>query len=903
MDHERRRRIEELFDEILDRPHQEWEGVLEEASGEDPSLVEEVRKLLEAHQRSEGLLERPLAVGELVLKSVEPEPEGGRVGRYRILREIGKGGMGMVYLAERDDGHFRQRVALKVIHRSDPELHARVVAERQILASLEHPNIGRLLDGGVTEDGRPFLVMEYVNGLPIDVYCDRMRLTLRERLNVFLTVLRAVEHAHQNLVVHRDLKPSNILVTPSGEVKLLDFGIAKLLNPNLGGEGVPVTRPDDRVLTPEYASPEQIRGEVITTSADVYSLGVVLYELLTGYRPYHVSDRALPKLVETVCDKDPPVPSEKVTREETVHLPDGTCRTTLPVEVAEARHTTSHRLRRHLRGDLDAIVMKALRKEPVRRYGSVEVLSQDIGHFLAGLPVGARRGTRWYRMQKLMRRHRAEVLAAVLVAVSLVAGAGIAAWQAGVAARERDRATEALRESEEVTEFLVALFRASDPAELPGRVLTAVDLLERGVTRVDDLEGEPLVQARILRVMARAHQNLGRYEDAASLSGRALALLREHHGEMHPAVAAAMLDAAVTLREGGRYDSARVVLERAREIQERVLGSRALEVSQTLEDQARVAVYLGDLAGAEARARESASIREEILGPGNDATLNILSTLASVLRYQGRYTEAEEGFREVLERRRRLEPVDSAHLSGDMLQVAGLLLMEGRDVDGAEALIREALALQETTPGGRTPNRVWALTSLSSVMEARGDIQEAERLLREALDDRRRTYGDIHPMTAGAMGQYAGFLTRTGRAGVAEAILREAAEMDLRTVGPDHTRHAGTLAGLAEALAVQGKLAEADSVASRALEIRRQAQGSRAAMVAQTLSALAGIRMQRGQYESAQALLLEALGMTSGHAAEGALPRGIHSNLARLYESWGRPDEAARYRALAANGS
>jgi serine/threonine-protein kinase len=903
MNPERRRLVEELFDEILDWPRAQRYEALEDACGGDLPLKEEVLKLLAAHHREGGLLERPIMAGAALRSLRADPPEGGRVGRYRILREIGHGGMGMVYLAERDDGHFRQRVALKVIHRSDPELHARVVAERQILASLEHPNIGRLLDGGVTEDGRPFLVMEYVNGLPIDVYCDRMRLTLRERLGVFLTVLKAVEHAHQNLVVHRDLKPSNILVTPSEEVKLLDFGIAKLLNPNLGGGTVPVTRADDRALTPEYASPEQIRGEAITTAADVYSLGVVLYELLTGYRPYHLPDRALPRLLEVVCDRDPPAPSDRVTHPETVDLPDGTRRTTLPVEVADSRHTTTHRLRRHLRGDLDAIVMKALRKEPMRRYGSVELLSQDIEHLLAGLPVGARRGTRWYRVQKVVQRHRAEAVAAVVVILSLLAGAGTAAWQAGVAARERDRTTEALRESEEVTDFLVALFRASDPAEVPGTTLTAVDLLERGVTRVGDLEAEPLVQARLLRVMARAHQNLGRYGDAAGLSGRAVDLLVKQYGELNPAVASAMVDAAVALRDGGMYDSARVVLERAQEVQEMLGGGRSLELSQILEDQARVAVYLGDLAGAEARARESASMTEEVLGRGDSATLNILSTLASILRFQGRYSEAEEGFREVLERRRRLEPVDPARLSGDMLQVAEVLRNHRRDLEGAEELIREALELQgRGSPGGRAPNRFWALGSLAAVMEARGDLVEAERLLGEALEDRRRTYGDLHPMTSGAMGQVAGFLARVGRVEEAEALFREAVEVDLRTVGPDHTRHAGTLSGLAEVLAARGKLEEADSVASRAVEIRKRAQGSKAPIVAQTLSILAGIRIESREYESAEALLLEALAMTGGHAPEGALPRSIQGELIRLYEVWGPSRDRAPGRA-AANGS
>ncbi|MGW8266356.1 MAG: serine/threonine protein kinase, partial [Longimicrobiales bacterium] len=468
MSHDRRREVEALFEEVLDHPPAEWDRVVEELSGGDEALGQEVQKLLSAHVRAEGLLERSFNMRD----AMEGEGKGrngeGQIGKYRILQEIGRGGMGRVYLAERADGQFRRRVALKVISGADPDLHARVVAERQILAGLEHPNIGRLLDGGGTEDGRPYLVLEYVDGLPIDVYCDRMRLSLRERLRLFLTVLKAVEHAHHNLVVHRDLKPSNILVTPSGEVKLLDFGIAKLLNPTLSGGTAPLTRAQDRALTPEYASPEQVRGEAITTSADIYSLGVVLYQILSGHRPYLLPDGVLPEMVRVICEEDPVPPSQRIAAQAPAAGQRGEGAKTALVEIARARHTTTARLHRQLKGDLDAIVMKALRKEPPRRYGSVELLSQDIQHFLDGLAVEARKGSRWYRLGKWARRHRGEAVAAALVLASLVGGAGVVSWQAGVASRERDRATSALRESEEVTEFLLGLFQASDPWESPG---------------------------------------------------------------------------------------------------------------------------------------------------------------------------------------------------------------------------------------------------------------------------------------------------------------------------------------------------------------------------------------------------------------------------------------------------
>lgn len=900
---ERRERIEAVFEAALGHPPTAWEAFLEDVCGGDEDLREEAWRLLRAHRRSEGLLEgSPFPAAALEEESACDATEE-RVGRYRILRELGKGGMGKVYLAERDDGHFRQRVALKVIARADPDLRARVIVERQILAALQHPNIGRLLDGGVTEDGRPFLVMEHVDGLPVDVYCDRMRLSLRQRLKVFLTVLKAVEHAHHNLVVHRDLKPSNILVTPAGEVKLLDFGIAKLLNPELGGGNAPVTRAEDRALTPEYASPEQVRGEPITTSADIYCLGVVLYELLTGHRPYHLPDRTLPTLVEVICRRDPLRPSESVAGTETVRDTDGSALTLRPVTVAESRHTTSGRLCRQLRGDLDAIVMKALRKEPERRYGSVELLAQDILDYLEGRPVQARRGSRWYRIRKGLRRHRGETLAAAVVVVSFVIGAGLAAWQGGVAARERDKAREALRQSSEVTDFLLGLFDASDPLESPGDTVTALDLLRRGESRANALKGEPGVRARMLQVMARAHENLGSYRKAVQLADEAVRLLEAEYGPIHPAVAEAMVRMGSALRQGGQYDSAHVVLERAVAIQEEALGPDAVEISSTLEQLARVTIYLGDLAQAEREAQRSLALREAALDEDDPLTLNTLSTLASIYRYEGRYAEAEESFRDALQRRRRLDRPDPTGLSTDMLQLGDLLRDYGGDLGEAEGLYRAALTLLREETGEAHRNVVWALTSLAALMERRGDPAGADSLYVEAVNNRRRTYGELHPLVAEIWGVYGSFLTRAGRLEEAEGVLRRAMDVDLRTVGPEHTRYAGTLTGLAENLAAQGRLPEADSASSQALRIRLKAQGRRVPIVAQTMSELAGIRIEEGRFDEARELLDEALEIVGEQPSVGEVPGKIHANYARLYDALGLPEAAARHRMMAGSSS
>jgi len=903
MSPERRRRIEEVFEAILDEPRSEWEEALKVACGEDADLQAEVRRLLVAHERAEGLLERDPGFGSLGTGRSARPPADERIGRYRLVQEIGRGGMGTVYLAERADGHFRQRVALKVISSADEDLQARVVAERQILASLQHPNIARLLDGGVTEDGRPYLVMEYVSGLPIDVYCDRMRLSLRERLKVFLTVLGAVEHAHRNLVVHRDLKPSNILVSPAGEVKLLDFGIAKLLNPNLGGGDAPVTRVEDRALTPEYASPEQVRGEVITTAADVYSLGIILYEILSGYRPYSITDASLPALVKAICEKDPAPPSARV-QGQGAQDPDDPARDLEHRKaVAAARYTTSSRHPRTLKGDLDAIVMKALRKEPGRRYTSLELLGQDIQHFLDGLPVSARRGSTLYKVRKLVRRHHTGALAAVVATLSLLGGAGVAGWQAGVAGRERDRAQTALRESEEVTEFLLGLFDTSDPLETPGDTVNVLDLVRRGRRRADSLHAEPEVRARLLQVLSQANHNLGQYGEAQALATEAVDLLERAYGDSYHGLAEALARMGMALSASGEYDSARVVLTRALRSEEKWHGSDVPEMADILENLARVSIYLGDLAGAEEEAERAVFIKERYLGRDDPSTLNTLGALASIYRFQGRYDLSESAFREVLDRRRALPDPDPTRLAGDMLQLGNLLEMTGKGLDEAEDNYRSAVQILHDGDGMSSPNFVWGLTSLASLLEAKGELDEAEQLLSQALAVRRRTYGENHPLVTESLGEYAGFLARNGRAEEGVKLFREAVEIDLRTVGPNHSRHAGTLAGLAVALTETGSLEEADSLMARAIQIRSDTQGARTPVVAQDLSTRADVNILMGNYAAAETYLNQAQAIAREHDLQGIIPERIHRTFAHLYEAWGKPEAADRHRRSASRGS
>src|SRR4029453_5319211 len=396
MNPERWQRLEELFHRVLELPPEARAARLAEAGGDDLDLRAEVNRLLHSHAEATSFVRDAAAGVEHVAATIMPE--AAHIGAYRIVRELGRGGMGTVYLGERADAQFEMRVAVKLIKRgmdTDAVLQ-RFRHERQILAGLEHPTIARLLDGGTTDEGLPYFVMEYVDGQPIDEYCRTHQLSLEQRLRLFLRVCEAVQYAHQGLVVHRDLKPSNILVTAAGEPKLLDFGIAKLLRPQVGEESEDQTASVVRLLTPDFASPEQVRGDRVTTASDVYALGVVLYEVLSGRRPYRLKGGTAAQLERAILERDVEAPSTALARD----------------------------LRRQLRGDLDNVVLKALRKDPAERYATAAELADDVRRYLDGFPVRAAPDRPAYRIAKFLRRHHAAVTAGAAGVFGLVAGLG-----------------------------------------------------------------------------------------------------------------------------------------------------------------------------------------------------------------------------------------------------------------------------------------------------------------------------------------------------------------------------------------------------------------------------------------------------------------------------------------------
>jgi eukaryotic-like serine/threonine-protein kinase len=807
---ERWARLEALLDEALEMEPERWAEFLLAACPDDPELRREAAGLLERRPALEGFLEG--APPGLAPEGGEGgEADGGlgadllrgtRVGSYRVIREIGRGGTGWVFLAERADGQFDRRVALKLLRPmpEGEEVARRFEAERRILARLDHPSIARLIDAGLMANGRPYLVTEYVEGEPIDRFCDRHELGVGERIALFGQVTEAVEHAHRNLLIHRDLKPSNILVTPGGRVKLLDFGIAKRLGGDTDPRAAPLTGPGERWMTPAYAAPEQVRGAPLTTATDVYQLGVLLYELLAGRRPFEGHGSTLHGLEAAILSTDPPRPST---------------------------------VRRELRGDLDAVVMKTLRKEPAARYPSPRALVEDLERWRDGRPVRARRGTIPYRARRFVRRHRVETGAALAVFSALLAGTLAASWQAREARDERDRAREsraaaelALAQSRDVTDLLLDLFRSTDPwdAGFPDAV-SARALHALAMARVDELEGQPGVQAGLMEVLARVRVHFGELDDAEVLVHRALALRREAGGGTPPDVSEGLNTLALVRKAQGRFREAEALHREALGIQIDRLGPGHPEVARTL---ILLASRLpGDrLDDALAIRLDALDIRRAAYGSRHPAVAASLMAVGRSLRSLDRIDEAEAAYREALEVRRETLGPTHPDVGESMVFLADLVRESGGDPGEAESLYRSALAIQRTALGDRHPLLVHGLGNLAKVVSARGDPEGAVALLQESLDLRREVFGPVHRSVAEGKGHLAEELLRQGRFAEAEALHRESLAMFEAAVGPNHWVVSGSLASLAEALRLQGKHDEAASLLRRAIEIRLEAMGT-----------------------------------------------------------------------------
>lgn len=854
---ERWQEIELVFSGAFELEGGERDRFVAEHCTGDPELQREVEALLESLNSANDYFDD--LAGRI---GVPTDPEtyteglvGKRIGNYRLVNLIGRGGMGAVYLAERDDEQFQMKAALKLLPLGldTDESRRRFFAERQILARLEHPNIARLVDGGVTEDGTPYFVMEHVEGTPIDEYCDTHQLSLPQRLELFLQVCDAVQHAHQNLVVHRDLKPNNILVTKAGEVKLLDFGIARVLDSDGTGTQTTLTR-RARPMTIAYASPEQILGLPVTTVSDVYSLGVLLYVVLTGRHPYRLASKPLGEVEQIICEQEPERPSGAVARTDP----------SAPQDAGRNRGTTAQRLRRDLAGDLDTIVLTALHKKPERRYASVSHFADDLRRYQTGLPVTAHKDNVGYRTSRFVRRNKVGVIAAAAVAVLFATLVGVSFRFALTTAAQSREITREAETAEQISSFLVDLFEVSNPGQGTGDTVTARAILERGAASINErLADQPEVRARMMHVLGGVYENLGLYDNAAPLYDSALAIGRDLYGNDHLDVAAS-LDAIGELRRAQEgWDAAEPASREALAIRRR-LDDDPLNIASSLQGLASSmrnplrgvdpSVNAARIDTAEGLINEAIALRLQVENWDSPNMASAINGLAYVLRAKGDLDSAEVLYVDVANRLWALG--DSSNITIRVaLNNLGYIYRVKEDFRQAEQRYREALALERKW--GVPTNQLTMLVNLASAMDSQGGRSDEVRdVLQERIDITREHWPDGHWRIGATIADLGMHYIQQADSLAAEPLYRETVEIYTNAIGPKHGWTANAKAILGSLLTTQGRFTEAETLLLEAYQ------------------ALGDIATAREWHVD-------------------ALTRTV-----MLYRAWGKPDEAARYGAL-----
>jgi eukaryotic-like serine/threonine-protein kinase len=671
----------------------------------------------------EELLEEHDALSQEHFLEYRPQPPtldsspGETVGPYKLTSRIGEGGMGNVWLAERADGRFERQVAIKFVHFAvtSREAAERFRREGRILGKVQHPHIAELIDAGLRPGGEPYLVLEYVEGQHIDEYCDKHKLGVDARVRLFLDVLTAVAHAHANLVVHRDIKPSNVLVSSDGDVKLLDFGIAKLLADGTSSAAkTQLTLGSGAAMTPLFAAPEQVTGESITVATDVYALGALLFLLLTGQHPAGSGPHSPADLIKSITEIDAPLASQAVAL-----AGDGA--------TAESRGAPLEKLRRQLRGDLDTILAQALKKKPAERYASVAALSDDLHRYLRHEPIRARPDTVSYRLRKYVRRHRVGVAVAAASALLLVAFSVTQATELRRIRRERDRA-------DRIADFTTGIFKVSDPSERVGNSVTAREILDKAAKDIDPgLAKDPALQAQMMHVMGRAYMMLGLQPEAQSLFERSVKTGTQALGKEDPEVLRAMNDLTWTLFQQGRLDEAERLQREVIDIQRRVLGADNKDTLGTMGQLANTLCEEGKCADAVNLDSEVLEKKTRVLGPDASDTLATMDNLSAELATTGRLAEAEKLEKDCLERQIRTFGYEHLVTINSMSNLASIQRDMGK-FDESERLFRQTLDLESRVLGPDQPETAQTKYDFACLLAKRGKADESLSLLRQAVD-------------------------------------------------------------------------------------------------------------------------------------------------------------------------
>lgn len=826
------------------------------------------------------------------------DPAGRIIGPYRLVRSLGQGGMGEVFLAERADDQFRQQVAIKLVRRGLLSRHVqgRLRQERQILASLDHPNIARLYDGGTTDDGTPYIVMEYIDGEPLDIYCDRRQLSVEQRLRLFITVCSAVHRAHQGLVVHRDLKPSNILVTADGVPKLLDFGIAKMLDDRELMHTLAVTQEDIRVMTPDHASPEQISGELISTASDIYVLGVLLYEMLCGYKPFVLRGKRLAELERAICEDMPPTPSEVIAAAE--RQKDSGI-----VQVAAQRSVSVPKLRRQLSGDLDNIVTMAMRKEPERRYSSAAQMAGDVDRYLQGLPVLARPDSWSYRAEKFVRRHSIGVaLSAALVAMLIGFTATVYLQslrikeERDLAEAERNVANSQRERAETVKGFLIDSFKVADPFAQGGNSVTARQILDNGAKRIgSELSNQPAIKADMLDTIGSAYLGLGLPEDAQPLIEQGLTLRRSLFGEDSEAVASSLHSLNRVYEQKGDLAQAETLARQSLAINEQKTGAASVATAASMCRLGVIHKEKGELAAAEKLFQSCLDIRRARLGQHHELLTTPLDNLAQIASHRSDNALAEKYLNQALEIDRRSRSEEHPQYIRHLLRLAIVTHDHGAP-DRAAPLFQRAVELSERVLGPEHPETLDTMSAMGMFQMESGQLDAAEQTLSRVLEINRRVRPD-HFYVGNDLENLGRLAFRKREFAKAERYLNEALAVYRRKLPPTSGFIATTLTILGHTRIEQHRPADAIKPLTEAAAAWHAEYGERSAGYAIATATLARAQTLLGKYAEAEPALLAAYPLLNNSTRVGdrEVADDIRHWIEDLYRGMGRPEAAKEY--------
>ncbi len=700
-------------------------------------LKKEIVTLIFAHDNSEKFLEDPVIAYDPVTDNTNLFI-GKTFGKYKIDKLIARGGMGLVYLGLRDD-EVKQKAAVKIIN---PGVSSGIVIkrfqnERQTLANLNHPNISRLLDGGITDDGIQFLVMEYIEGIPIDEYCDKNKLNTKDRLNLFLKVAAVVQYAHQNLVVHRDLKPSNILITQDGEPKLLDFGIAKILSPE-GERLETVTQKGMWNLTPEFTSPEQIKGETITTTSDVYSLGIVLYKLLTGHSPYKIKSAFHSDISKMITQSEPTKPSEIIYQTIKSKYEEEKSEIN-PQTISVTREESIDKLHKKLVGDIDNIISMAIRKEPERRYSSVDHFADDIKRYLNNKPVSAHQDSLSYRSVKFIKRNKNILIPAAIIFIIINLGLAGILWQGYIAAKERDIAKLEAYKSNKIKSFLLEMISAPDPIK-EGNEVKVIDVIKNASQKLSmELSDYPQIEAEIRTMLANTYQNLGVYDSAETELLKSHLITEKVFGNKSVETAVSLKSLALIYHYKGDYEKAEKYFKESLAMLKSVERTPSFQTALILDAYGTFVADQGDMEKSEKLTEDALKIAESLKGSEDQEVAMIKNNLATSYHSLNKLDEAEKLYIESLRVFRKHFGNFHLRVSSSLNNIAFIHIYK-EDHQKALPLLKESLEIKRTILGDSHPDLIQAYSNVGSTYYNLDDFESAEKFMLKSIEVGLRNY-------------------------------------------------------------------------------------------------------------------------------------------------------------------